>query len=134
MPDRNVHVEGQWYGPDYPDAGEPPADKLDAKFLGRKVADPVDDGDFVGIKAVTEQDEAAQFGSPVPVEDSAGQREVPDVEPVGMKAVTTQEEADAFRGRPTRAPAPAADRTATADESTADANTGTKPATRTRSK
>jgi hypothetical protein len=101
--ERNVYVDGQWYGPDYPDNGPPPADKVDGKFLGRKAPEQLDDGDFVGMKAVTEPGEAAQFGAPVPVLDVDESREgQPDIEPVGIKAVQTAEEAAAFRGRPTR--------------------------------
>ena len=106
MTERNVYVDGTWYGPDYPDSGQPPADKVDGQFLGRKVDEPVADGDFVGMKAVTEPDEAAQFGSPVPVEVTS-ERDAPtgEVEPVGIKAVKTQEEAAAFRGEPAKSTA-----------------------------
>lgn len=110
MTERNVYVDGTWYGPDYPDAGQPPADKVDGEFLSRKTGE-IDDGDWVGVKAVTEPEEAWQFGSPAPAAAADdGREDDPDVEPVGMKAVTTQEEAAAFRGRsPGRRAAPPAE-------------------------
>ncbi len=79
-PARNVCVEGVWYGPDYPEAGDPPADKVDAKFLGRKAADDVEP---VGWAAVTTPEQAGQFGggAAVPVDDTPADRDVPDVDP-----------------------------------------------------
>lgn len=102
MPDRNVCVDNVWYGPDYPDAGDPPADKVDAKFLGRNVDEPLDDDDFVGSKAVTEPVEAAQFGSPVLLEETDADKPTGEVDPVGIKAVDSESEAAAFRGEPRR--------------------------------
>lgn len=141
-PARNVCVGGVWYGPDYRDAGEPPAGKVDEKFLGRKADGPDDEPDPVGWAAVKTREQAAQFaaGGAVLVDDTDDEdRDVPALDPVGSKAVETEEEAAAFRGRPTRASSTSAvgdksARQAKADESTADADTGTKPATRTRSK
>lgn len=97
-PARNVSVGGVWYGPDYPEAGDPPADKVDAKFLGRAVDEPVADGDFVGSKAVTEPGEAAQFGSPVLLEKADGDKPTGQVAPAGGKAVDTESESSS-RGK-----------------------------------
>lgn len=93
---RNVWHEGVWYGPDYPEAGDPPAGAV----FEKPVPEDLEDGDFVGLKAVTEPEEAAQFGQPVPVEDTDDKKPETDVESLDgpSQAVTTPEQAAAFRG------------------------------------
>src|SRR5690349_24363721 len=101
-PERNVVVDNVWYGPDYPENGQPPAGKLDLGYLNRK--DDDSDDEPVGGAAVTTPEQARKFsgGQPVAAPDVDEAGDAPDIDPVGSKAVQSAEEAATFRGRPTR--------------------------------
>lgn len=96
----NVWVDGVWYGPNYPDAGDPPAEQVDPDvFDGPDEVAPVDG------EAVTTAEQAAAFGSPGdPVETDAQGSTVPRLEGPDPVAPTVHRD-DPDESAPAAAPA-----------------------------
>lgn len=103
-PARNVWADGVWYGPDYPDAGDPPGDAVIAEKVNVERPAALDDVDYVGMELVTTAEQAEQFAEPAPVDAEDGaERETAEDRGVEVldtpeQSVTTEGQAAAFRG------------------------------------